>query len=378
MLHRSLRPAALAGLLAASLAFASCSNRQGQAAPMAPQALPLPVTEVPLKTVTGYTAYPTGLEGRISSEVRAKIPGYITAVLVDEGQRVSAGQVLFRLETQSLSQDAEAAQASVQAARVEVERLRPLVEKDIVSEVMLHTAEAKLAQAEATLNGINANIGYATIKSPVNGYIGAITYREGALVSPSDPQPLTTVSNVDEMYAYFAMNERDYLNFLQSTPGKSLEEKISQFPKVKLRLINDSIYREEGRIETVTGQVNPTTGSVQFRATFPNPDRLLADGNSGQVLIPTVYEGVPVVPESATFERQGRTYVYEVVGDTVAVMRSIDVRTRMNSLVVVGSGIDAGAIIATSGVGKLRDNTPVNPQYVAFDSLVNILRPVFK
>src|SRR5690606_14073039 len=297
-------------ILISSFLFISCQDESQQQQAQGPA--PYPVIEVPSKTVTGYITYPVSMEGTISSAVRAKTSGYITDVLVDEGQQVRKGQTLFKLETATLNQEAGAARANVNAAQVEVDKLKPLVEKGIISSVQLQTAEARLAQAKAGLNSVAASIGYATIKSPVDGNVGAINFREGALVSPADPTPLTTVSDVDEVYAFFAMNERDYLDFIQKTPGESLDEKIENFPPVQLQLVNDSIYQHAGEIQTVTGQVNPSTGTVQFRAVFPNPNRILASGNSGRIQIPRTYENVPVVPESTTFERQGRVYVYKV------------------------------------------------------------------
>lgn len=358
------------------LLFVCCQDQhQGQ---QAGPPLALPVVEVPLKTVVSYTAYPASIEGTINSAVRAKVPGYITEVLADEGQKVKKGQVLFKLETRSLSGEAGAAKANVNAAEVEVAKLKPLVEKGIISPVQLETAEARLAQARANYNSITANIGYATIKSPIDGYIGAISYREGALVSPSDPRPLTTVSDIDEVYAFFAMNERDYLDFIQTTKGKNLSEKIKNFPPVELQLVNGSLYDYKGKIETVTGQVNPSTGTVSFRATFPNPDRLLVNGNSGSIRIPKTYEQVPVVPEAATYEQQGRVYVYKVQGDTLAVSVPIVITDRVQNLVIVQSGVKPGDPIVARGVGKLRGETPVNPQPVPFDSVANSLEAVFK
>lgn len=354
----------------------SCQDKQGeqQAAPP----ISLPVVEVPLKTVTGYTSYPTSLEGVISSDVRAKVTGYITEVLVDAGQAVRKGQTLFQLETQTLIQDAGAAKANVNAAQVEVEKLKPLVEKGIVSDMQLASAEAQLAQAQAVYKSIGANISYATIKSPIDGYIGAINFRQGTLVSPADPTPLTTVSDVDQIYAFFSMNERDYFNFIQGAKGKNLSEKIANFPPVRLQLVNGQLYEQPGVIETVTGQVNTATGTVGFRAIFPNPNRLLADGNSGVIRIPKTYENVPVVPEAATFEQQGRVYVFRVQGDTVAVSAPVEVADRVNNLAVIASGIEAGDKIVAEGVGKLRHNTPVQPQMVPFDSVANNLETVFK
>lgn len=358
------------------LMMACQETQQGQQ--QAPGPASYPVVEVPLKTVTGYVSYPASIEGIVNSAVRAKVPGYITEVLVDEGQAVRKGQILFRLETESLSQDAGAARANVNAAQVEVDKLKPLVEKGIISKVQLETAQARLAQAQASYKSIAANIGYATIKSPVDGYAGSIPFRQGALVSPNDPTPLTTVSDIDSVYAFFAVNEKDYLNLLQTTEGKTLSEKISNLPPVELQLVNGEIYEEKGTIETVTGQVNTSTGTVSFRATFANPNRLLANGNSGRIRIPNTYEDVPVIPEAATYEQQGRVYVYQVQGDTLAVSSSIAVRDRVENLVVIASGLEAGDKIVAEGVGKLRNNTPIQPQTVAFDSIANSLTVVFK
>jgi membrane fusion protein (multidrug efflux system) len=354
----------------------SCENKNQ--APSTPRPVALPVVEVPLKTVTSYTAYPASIEGTVNSAVRAKVSGYVTSVAVDEGEKVRKGQTLFKLETQALSQDAGAAKANVNAAQVEVNKLKPLVDKGIISPVQLETAEARLAQAKANYNSVTASIGYATIKSPIDGYVGAINFRQGALVSPGDPTPLTTVSDIDDVYAFFAMNERDYLDFIQSTPGKTLNEKIGNFPPVGLELVNGEVYEEKGRIETVTGQVNTTTGTVSFRATFANPGRLLTNGNSGKIRIPRKFENVPVVPEAATYEQQGRVYVYRVQGDTLAVSSPITIAERVDNLVIVKSGLNAGDKIVAQGVGKVRDNTPIQPQLVAFDSVANTLKVVFK
>lgn len=173
-------------MLGISLFFAACGGENNNQSPYGQQqAMPYPVITIPSETVTAYVSYPTSLEGVINSEVRAKASGFITRVLVDEGEKVRKGQTLFTLETQSLSEDAAAAQANVNAAQVEVNKLIPLVEKNIISNVQLETAKAKLAQAKSGYNSIAANIGYATIKSPVDGYVGAIPFREGALISPT-------------------------------------------------------------------------------------------------------------------------------------------------------------------------------------------------
>lgn len=360
-----------------SLILTSCKN-EGANQQQAQGVLPFPVIEVPTRTVTGYISYPTSLEGTVNSAVRAKVSGYITDVLVDEGAKVKKGQSLFRLETQALSQDAGAAQANVNAAQVEVDKLKPLVEKNIISPVQLETAKARLAQAKANYNSIAANIDYANIKSPVDGYLGSIAFREGALISPGDPTPLTRISNTDEIYAFFSMNEREYLDFLQKTEGENISEKIKNFPPVKLELINGEVYDEPGIIETVSGQVDPSTGTVSFRAKFPNPNRLVSNGSSGKIRIPKVYTDALIIPEASTFEQQGMVYAYRVENDSLAISTLIEVEDRLNNLIVISSGLEAGDVIVAKGVGKLQNNTPIKPQPVPFDSIANTLQPVFK
>lgn len=364
-------------LVGICLFFASCGDDKNQAQ-SAPQAMPFPVVTIPSETVTAYATYPTSLEGIINSEVRAKTSGYITHVLVDAGQKVKKGQTLFRLETQSLSQDAAAAKANVNAAQVEVNKLKPLVEKNIISSVQLETAKAKLAQAESGYNSIAANIGYATIKSPVDGYVGAIPFREGALISPTSQVPLTTVADVSKIYAFFSLNEKAYLDFIETNEGATLEDKINNLPKVRLILANGSLYDQEGTIETINSQVNVSTGTVSFRAVFDNPNRLLSSGYSGKIQLPKKYIDATVVPAMSTYERQGITYVYKVQGDTLATSSSINILDRVDNLIVVKDGISPGDKIVAKGVGKLRDQTPIIAQPVDFDSIAKGLNKVFK
>lgn len=365
------------GILFSTFLFMSCQDNQ-QGSQQAQGPAPYPVIEIPSKTVTGYSTYPVSIEGTVNSAVRAKVSGYITDVLVDEGQKVNQGQTLFKLETETLTQDASAARANVNAAQVEVDKLKPLVEKGIISPVQLETAKARLEQAKSNLSGVNASIGYANIKSPVDGYVGSINFREGSLVSPGDPTPLTSVSDIDEVYAFFSMNERDYLNFIRTTEGEDISEKLANFPPVELELVNGEIYDHKGEIETVTGQVDRATGTVGFRARFPNPNRILANGNSGTIRIPRTYENVPVVPEVSTFEQQGKVMVYKVQGDSVAISSVIQVQDRVDNLIIVSSGIEAGEKIIAQGVGQMRNGTPVQPQPASFDSIANSLQPVFK
>lgn len=360
--------------LSASLLLLSCNKEKNDQ--QAPSTLPYSVVEVPTKTVIGYDTYPANIEGTNNSDVRAKVSGYITKVLVDEGQRVRKGQVLFTLETQSISQDAQAAKANVNAAQVEVDRLVPLVEKNIISNVQLETANARLEQAKSAYNSVVATIDYANIRSLIDGYVGSINFREGALVSPSDSMPLTTVSTTDDVFVFFALNEKDYIDFISKAEGKTRDEKLKNFPLVELQLANGKIYSEKGKIETVTGQVDRATGTVSFRAKFKNPNGILANGNSGTIRIPKEYKDVVVVPEIATFEQQGINYVYSVKNDT-AYATIITITDRFSRMAIIESGVKQGDKVVVEGIVRLRNQTPVIPKTVDFETLVNSLKPTF-
>lgn len=342
------------------------------------QALAVPVTTVPVKTVTAYTTYPANIEGVVNSDVRAKISGYITDVLVDEGQQVRKGQTLFKLETQSLNQDAAAAKANVNAAQVEVDKLKPLVEKKIISPVQLETAKAKLQQVKSSYSSIAANIDYGTIKSPVDGYAGTIRLRKGALVSPSDQRPLTTVSQISHVYAYFSMNEKEYLSFLRNANGTNKSEKIKNFPEVTLVLADGVEYDQKGKIETINSQVNPNTGTVSFRALFDNAAGMLTNGNSGTIKVPSVYDDAVVIPQESTFQQQEKTFVYKVGADTTAVSQAIAIKATSGNLYIIDSGVDEGDRIVGKGVGKLRTGMPIKPQETAFDSIAKPIQKEFQ
>ncbi len=382
-------------LCAMTLFFLSCKKEQPGG--MQQQAKPYPVLEVIERDVVGYQEFPTQIQGVNNNEVRAKIQGYITQVLVDEGQVVRKGQVLFRLETNTLNQSAtaakagiqasqatiEAAKARVNAAKVEVNRLKPLVERNIISSVQLETANANLmsaqsqlaqaqaghSQSSAAYQEVQANIGYSVIRSPISGTVGKINQREGSLVGPTSAMPITTVSQTNQVYAYFAMNESQYLDFLNQTEGKTADDKLKNTPDVDLILANGMKYEKTGRIEAVTGQIDPNSGTVQFRASFDNENKMLSNGNSGTIRIPQQYKNAMVVPEQSTFEQQGIVYVYKVVNDTV-VSTKVDIAARLENMALISGGLKKGDKIVAQGVGILRNGAAIVPQPVKFDSIV--------
>ncbi|KPH14247.1 efflux RND transporter periplasmic adaptor subunit [Chryseobacterium sp. ERMR1:04] len=373
-------------------------------APKQDGAKPYPVITVESKNIVGYQTFPATIQGRVNNDVRAKIQGYITQVLVDEGQYVTKGQPLFRLETNILNENAAAAkagigaaqstiaasQAAVNAAQVEVNKLKPLVAKNIISDVQLQTAQANLAQAQAQLQqsmaakqqasanykGVEANIEYSIIRAPISGVIGKLPLKVGSLVGPTDQTALTTISDTSELFAYFSMNEKEYFDFLEKSPGATMPEKIRNLPMVELQLANGSIYSEKGKIQAITGQIDPTTGTIQFRVAFSNPQKLLSNGNSGSIRLPKTYDNVLVVPESATFEQQGIVYVYKVEKDTAKNV-VINVIDRIDNMALVKSGVNKGETIVAAGIGALKPGTAIIKKPIKMDSLVQSIKPKF-
>lgn len=357
--------------------LSSCQNQNKQQAPPPPQ---LPIIEVETKDMTTYSEYPTQLEGIVSSDIRAKVNGYLTEVLVEEGAAVSQGDVLFKLETESLNSDAASAKARVNAAQIEVEKLKPLVEKEIVSKRQLETAKAQLESAKSNLKSISANINYATIKSPVDGYVGTINYRDGALISPTDQLPLTRVVKTNEVFAYFSVNEKDYLNMQSQFQSNSDSDLglIASFPDVILIMSNGDEYPIRGQISSISSQVNRETGTVRFRATFQNNDAILKDGLTGTIKIPNFTDDAVVVPRLSTFSRQGKRFVFKFnSSDSTVTEKAIDV-LRADPFYIVKDGLEKGQTIVGKGVNKIKNNDKIIPKTSSMDSIVNSFDQVFK
>lgn len=379
----------------AMITLSSCNKPKEQKMTMPPRSFE--VVKIESQDVQGFYSFPAEISGINNSQIRPKISGYIQKLFIDEGAHVKAGQKLFKLETNIQTQNAsaaaaqmnsatasiEAAKASVSAAEVEVNKLRPLVEKNIISGVQLETAKAnllmakgQLSQAEANYEvakanyqGVNENIKFSTVTSPIDGIVGKINFREGSLVSPSDPLPLTTVSDVHEVYAYFSLNEKQYLYFFQNFPGADLDEKIANMPPIELELANGTVFEEKGKLETATGQIDANTGTILFRVRFNNKSKLLSNGSTGKIKIPREYNQVLVMPEIATYEQQGFVYAYKLNGDTVQ-STIVTVLDKINHQILVEKGLEEGDVIVAKGIGSLRNGEVIQPNMVTMESIL--------
>ena len=350
----------LVPILAVLLVISACGNKEQQAPPQGPA--PFPVQTVTTQDATVYQEYTARIEGQQNVEIRSKVSGFIEKIYVDEGQVVKKGQILFKLETQTLNQDGSAAKAMVQAAQVEVDRLKPLVERQIISNVQLETAKAKLAQAKSAYGSIAANIGYGTIYSPVNGVVGSLPYKAGSLVNPTSEMPLTTVSDTKNVRAYFTMNEKQLLFFNKTFNGATTAEKLKSVPEVSLLLVDNSEYDQKGKITAINGLMNATTGTTEFRAEFTNPQGILRSGSSGIIRLPIVSKDIIVVPQNAVFEVQGKQIVYVVEKENKVKSRIIETNGTSDLNFIVTSGLSNGEVVVIEGTSKLKDDMVIAPQ----------------
>ena len=341
--------------------FTSCKNNE-QPQQQARGPMPFAVKTVKQEDAVVNKEYSVNIEGQQNVEIRPKVSGFIQKIYVDEGQPVKKGQLLFKLETQSLSQNAAAAKTRINVAQVEVDRLIPLVERNIISKVQLETAKANLAQAKSNYSSIVANINYATITSPVNGVIGSLPYREGSLVSSAIVEPLTTVADTKMVRTYFSMNEKELLDFSRTFTGQTMQEKINKVPEISLVLVDNSLYKYKGKIETISGLINQRTGSTECRAVFSNPEGILRSGGSGIIRIPFVQKDVMLIPQIAVFEKQGKYHLFVVGEGNKVNEKVIEVIGTKDLDYIVLNGIEVGELVVVEGVSKLVDGQEILPK----------------
>jgi membrane fusion protein (multidrug efflux system) len=360
-----------------------CTSSAAENSSMAMPPPQLPVVTVTTAPATTYQEFPASLEGKVNVEIRPQVDGYLQKIYVDEGAYVKAGQPLFKIDDRTYNEQLNnarsnllAAEANVQKAKVEVDRLTPLVDNNVISDVQLKTAKAayeaaaaSVEQAKAMIGNAQINVGYTLIKAPVSGYIGRIPYKTGSLVGRGEIEPLTVLSDVSEVYAYFSMSEQDFISFKDQFPGKTIEEKIKQVPAVELVLADDSAYAQKGKIELVEGQFDKTMGAITFRATFPNAGGVLRSGNTGKVRIPKLFKSALIVPQDATFEIQDKVFVFAVNDSNKVVSKPISVSGKTANYYFVAKGVAPGEKIVYSGTGNLRDGASIIPQPISTDSL---------
>lgn len=355
-----------AAVMACFMAAVSCGQAPTAMGPAEYAVMTIATTdrEIPIN-------YSATIRGRQDIAIYPQVSGTIFELCVNEGQTVSKGQPLFIIDQvpykaalQTAEANVAAAKAGVATAQLTYDSKKELYAKNVVSQYDLLTAEntlltakAQLAQAEAQRVNAANNLSYTVVKAPANGVVGTLPYRVGALVSASISKPLTTVSDNSDVYVYFSMTENQLLNLTRQYG--SIANTLKNMPDIQLQLNDGSIYDQTGRIESISGIIDSSTGSVQLRAAFPNKGGLLHSGGAGSIILPVNYTDCIVVPQVATFELQDKVYVYKVV-DGKATSSMIDVEKINNGReYIVKSGLVPGDVIVAEGVGLLREGTPI-------------------
>lgn len=346
----------------------SKSNKMGEASN------DFAVETIQTTTADLKTSYPATIKGMQDIEIRPKVSGYLVKLLVDEGATVRKGQPLFLIDSEQYRATVKAAKAQIRVCRANiatqkltVDNKRMLFKQNIISSYDLKMAEntlasyeAQLAAAEAQLQSTQDNLRWCTVTSPADGVVGSIPYRVGSLVSGQSAEALTTVSNISKMYVYFSMTEKQLLALTREAGG--VNAAIKKMPAVSLVLSDGTTYSQSGTISTVSGVIDPSTGSVQMRATFDNAQHILRSGGTGSILIPTHASDAIMVPQSATFDVQDKKFVYVVNADKTVATREITVLPQNNGQTyVVASGLRAGERIVIDGVNQLKNGQKINP-----------------
>lgn len=352
--------------LACLTLLTACGNQRP-----APAEQAYPVFTVTATSVDIAESYSATIAGCQDVEIYPQVSGTISRLMVKEGQRVKKGQSLFVIEQlpyqaalRTATANVHVAEAQVETARIDYDSKCILFNEKVISGYDLSKAKNALAIAEANLEHARAqetnarnDLSYTEVLSPVDGVVGTLPFRAGALVGPSISTPLTTVSDTRQMYVYFSMSENQIRSLLRQYG--SPEETIRQMPDVKLQLNDGSVYESKGRIETISGIINSKTGTVSVRCMFPNEKRLLFSGGMGNVVLPRKERNVLVVPQTATYEIQDKIYVYKVV-DGVA--RSTEIKVdKLNDgkTYIVCGGLQEGDVLVGEGVAMLRDGTSI-------------------
>ncbi|HFK5586327.1 TPA: efflux RND transporter periplasmic adaptor subunit [Elizabethkingia anophelis] len=372
MITKMRKPSSLILAVAAAMFLSSC----GQSSPgSAAGELPAPETDfVTLIQGTGdiQKEYPGNIEGIVNVDVKPQVTGYLQAVLVKEGQYVQKGQPLFRImpdvyNEQVKNSDAglKSALATQATARLEVEKLRPLVDGKVVSDMQLKTAQAnynaataQVEQAKAALESSKINANFTLIKAPVSGYIGRIPNRTGTLVSPADTAALTTLSDISTVQVYFSISEANYLTYSKEGifSGDS--------GNIQLILADGSVYNQKGRVEAGSGNIDKITGSITMKAIFPNPDKLLRSGGAGKIVIGRTVDNIVQLPITSVKDIQDKFFVFKLADSSKVAMVPIQIDGKTKDTYYIKSGVKAGDKIAINRIDMLQDGMKVQPKKV--------------
>ncbi|GAA4315332.1 efflux RND transporter periplasmic adaptor subunit [Mucilaginibacter gynuensis] len=364
--------------------YSSCGSSSANQGAGAPPPQELPVVSIESKPVTTYSEFTAAIQGSRDIEIRPQVDGYLQSIHVDEGAYVHKGQALFTIDARPYTEQLNnakaqllSAKAALETASINVAKLAPLVENNVISDVQLRSAKAvqdaakaNVAQAQAQVQSAKINVGYSTVTAPADGYVGSIPFKTGSLVGKTQVEALTVLSENREMHAYFTMSEVDFINFKEQYAGATIQDKIEKLPAVELVLADNTTYPQKGKVELAQGQFDKVNGTISFRATFPNANGLLRSGNTGKIKIPSLNSGSLLVPQEATFELQDKVFVYALADSNKVVGKPLTVTGTSGHFYLVSAGLKAGDKIVYKGIDRLRDGMVITPKPISADSLL--------
>ncbi len=332
----------------------------------------LPVMVVQEEDIVLEQEYVADIHASQNIELRARVKGYLEKIHVDEGRKVTKGQVLFTIDDDIFVSELEKAKASLQiaeaearVAELEMRNVKLLVDREVVNKTELDLAKAKyealmarVAECRANVSNASINLSHTVIKAPFNGIIDRIPFKVGSLID--EGSLLTTVSDIQTVNAYFNVSETEYLGYMKALIGDS----IKTSDKVELVLVDGEHYPLPGQIETMEGEIEQGTGSIAFRARFPNPDHLLKHGSSGRIRLTRRMDNAILVPQKSTFEVLDRTYVYVTDANGVISQRAIQPEARFGMYYVVRSGLEKGDRVVFEGIQNLKEGDSIIPREV--------------
>ncbi|MBE9584842.1 efflux RND transporter periplasmic adaptor subunit [Mucilaginibacter sp. JRF] len=297
-------------------------------------------------------------------ELRAQERGYLEKSLVDEGQFVKKGQVLFQIMPKLYSAELEKAQSEVDFEQIEYQNTKKLRDSNIVAPNELAMAKAKLNKAKAELSLTKVHLQFTEIRAPFDGIIDRLQVRPGSLVDEGDL--LTTLADNSKMWVYYNVPEAEYLDYKTAANGSK--------PSVNLLMANHEVFKYPGIVETIEADFDNETGNIPFRATFPNPDGLLRYGETGNVMMKVPLKGAIIIPQKATYEVLEKKYVYVVDKNDRVQAREITIGADMDDLYEIRSGLSPNDKILLEGLRKVKNNDKIAYNFVALKSILSQLR----
>lgn len=355
------------GLVATTLLTGCGKKQQGQA----PSAV-YKTLKIEKQDITINSKYSATIRGRQDVQIYPQVGGTIQQICVTEGQKVSAGQTLFIIDQVPYQAALNTAEASLEAAKaaeataaLNYEAKKKLRADNVISDFDLQTsynsllsAKAQVSQANASVLNARNNLSYTVVKSPSNGVVGELPYKKGALVGATITTPLTTVSDISQMHVYFSMTESQLLSMVRESG--SLDKAIAEMPPLKLLLVDGSEYDLTGEVESASAVIDPSTGSIQLRAVFDNPNLVLHSGSSGVILLPLHLKDQIIIPIKATVQLQDRFRVWNVDKDGMAHGQLVSLRPeRLGDKVIVTEGLNVGQEIVAEGAGMIKEGQDV-------------------